>query len=52
MYVNMHFDALFFYKENDFYVCPMEQHMERIGTKHGKTDSGYVIESARCRAML
>lgn len=41
-----------FYKENDFYVCPMWQHMERIGTKHGKTASGYVTESARCRAML
>ncbi len=24
--------------------------MERTGTKHGKTDSGYITESARYRA--
>ena len=40
-------EGMFYNKEKDFYVCPMGQHMERIGTRHGKTDSGYIMESAR-----
>ena len=43
-------EGMFYNKEKDFYVCPMGQHMERIGTRHGKTDSGYITESARYRA--
>ncbi|WP_259432216.1 transposase, partial [Butyricimonas virosa] len=43
-------EGMYYNKEQDFYVCPMGQHMERIGTKHRKTDSGYITESARYRA--
>lgn len=43
-------EGMFYNKEKDFYVCPMGQHMERIGTKHRKTGSGYITESARYRA--
>ncbi len=32
-------------------VCPMGQHMTRIGTVHSKTASGYRSESARYRAQ-
>lgn len=42
--------SLYYNKEQDYYVCPMGQHMERIGIKRGKTDRGYVTESVRCRA--
>ena len=42
----------FYYNENeDYYVCPMGQHMERIGTKHSKTASGYCSENVRYRAQ-
>ena len=34
----------------DYYVCPMGQHMNRIGTKRDKTASGYITESARYKA--
>ena len=37
------------YRE-DYYVCPMGQHMNRIGTKRDKTASGYITESARYKA--
>ena len=42
--------SLYYNKEQDYYVCPMGQHMERIGIKRGKTDRGYVTESVRYRA--
>ncbi|MBO7117606.1 MAG: IS1182 family transposase, partial [Bacteroidales bacterium] len=42
---NLHYNA-----ENDYFVCPMGQHMERIGVRHGKTDGGYVTESVVYRA--
>lgn len=29
-------EGMYYNKEKDFYVCPMGQHMERTGTKHGK----------------
>ncbi|MGM9795475.1 MAG: transposase [Candidatus Aphodosoma sp.] len=35
----------------DYYVCPMGQHMTRIGTSHSKTASGYRSENARYRAQ-
>lgn len=42
----------FYYNENeDYYVCPMGQHMERIRTKHSKTASGYRSENAQYRAQ-
>lgn len=46
-----HQDSLYYNSEEDCYVCPMGQHMERIGTARGKTASGYVTESARYRAQ-
>lgn len=42
--------ALYYNAEGDYYVCPMGQRMERIGTTRSKTESGYVTESARYRA--
>lgn len=42
----------FFYNaDGDYCVCPMGQHMRRIGTSHSKTASGYLSESARYRAQ-
>lgn len=46
-----HQDSLYYNKEGDFYVCPMGQHMDRIGTAYGKTASGYVTQSARYMAQ-
>lgn len=38
-------------KEEDYYVCPMGQHMERAGTRTGKTASGYVTETILYQAQ-
>lgn len=46
-----HQDSFYYNEEKDYYVCPMGQHMRRIGTRHTKTESGYVTESARYRAV-
>lgn len=46
-----HSDNFYYNKEEDYYVCPMGQHMERIGTRHSKTASGYRSENARYRAQ-
>ena len=43
---NFHYD-----EEHDYCVCPMGQKMRRIGSRHVKTASGYVSESARYRAV-
>lgn len=43
--------SLYYNKEEDYYVCPMGQHMERIGTRHDKTASGYTTETALYRAQ-
>ena len=43
---NFHYNAV-----EDYYVCPMGQHMTRVGTAHSKTASGYCSESARYRAQ-
>ena len=37
--------GLYYNKEEDYYVCPMGQHMNRVGTTIRKTGSGYVSES-------
>ena len=42
-------ESLYYNEDEDYYVCPMGQKMERIGTKQGKTGSGYLTESARYR---
>lgn len=46
-----HQDSFYYNKEEDYYVCPMGQHMERIGTKMDRTASGYVTESARYKVQ-
>jgi hypothetical protein len=41
----------FYYNaEEDYCVCPMGQHMKRVGTRKGQTASGYETESACYRA--
>lgn len=42
--------SLYYNAEGDYYVCPMGQRMERVGTVQSKTESGYVTESARYKA--
>ena len=46
-----HHDNLHYNAEDDYYVCPMGQHMTPIGTACSKTASGYCSESARYRAQ-
>ena len=43
---NLHYNA-----SEDYYVCPMGQHMTRVGTSHSKTASGYRSENAQYRAQ-
>ena len=43
-------ENLYYNPDGDYFVCPMGQHMERIGVRHGKTDSGYRTESVIYRA--
>ena len=44
-------DSFHYNAGQDYYVCPMGQHMTRIGTSHSKTADGYLSESARYRAQ-
>lgn len=46
-----HSDNFYYNEKEDYYVCPMGQHMESIGTKHSKTASGYRSENARYQAQ-
>ena len=46
-----HHDNFHYNAAEDYFVCPMGQHMTRIGTSHSKTASGYRSESARYRAQ-
>lgn len=46
-----HPERLYYNANEDYYVCPMGQHMNRIGTKRDKTASGYVTQSARYKAQ-
>lgn len=46
-----HHDNFHYNADEDYYICPMGQHMTRIGTAHSKTASGYRSESARYRAQ-
>ena len=43
-------DSFYYNKEEDYYVCPMGQHMKRIGISHKKTESGYISESIKYQA--
>lgn len=45
-----HSESFYYNEEEDYFVCPMGQHMERIGMKHSRTASGYRSESVRYRA--
>lgn len=42
--------SLYYNKEQDFYVCPMGQHMRRIGMKRSITSNGFVTYSVRYQA--
>ena len=44
-------ENLYYNPEGDYFVCPMGQHMEHVGVRHGKTDSGYRTESVIYRAQ-
>ncbi len=44
-------ENLYYNAEEDYYVCPMGQHMTRVGTRHDKSGSGYVAELAIYRAQ-
>lgn len=44
-------DNLYYNAKEDYYVCPMGQHMSLVGKTHGKTDSGYITESHCYRAV-
>ncbi len=46
-----HQDSFFYNAGEDYYVCPMGQHMTRIGTSHTRTASGYRSEKAGYRAQ-
>ena len=46
-----HHDNFHYNADEDYHVCPMGQHMTRIGTARSKTASGYQSESARYRAQ-
>ena len=44
-------ENLYYNAEEDYFVCPMGQHMDRVGTKHERTEGGYVAVSAVYRAQ-
>lgn len=46
-----HHDNFHYNADGDYYICPMGQHMTRVGTSHSKTASGYRSENARYRAQ-
>ena len=46
-----HHDNFHYNAEGDYYVCPMGQHMTRIGTSHSNTASGYITDNARYQAQ-
>lgn len=43
-------ENLYYNPDGDYFVCPMGQHMERAGVRHGKTNNGYRTESVIYRA--
>lgn len=46
-----HHDNFHYNAHEDYYVCPMGQHMTRIGTSHTKTAGAYRSESAVYQAQ-
>jgi len=43
-------ENLYYNADGDYYVCPMGQHMERVGTRHNRTERGYRTLNAVYRA--
>ena len=43
-------ENLFYNADKDYFVCPMGQHMEKVGTAHPKTSNGYVTAVTTYRA--
>ena len=43
-------ENLYYNRYEDYYVCPMGQHMERVGTRHNRTERGYRTLNAVYRA--
>ena len=43
--------GMFYNEKDDYYVCPMGQHLTRIGTVISKTESGYETESVKYKAQ-
>ena len=46
-------DNLYYNQDEDYFVCPMGQHMTRVGTRFNKTENGYrtlnaVYQAQRC----
>ena len=39
-------ENLYYNRDDDYYVCPMGQHMERVGTRYNRTERGYRTQSA------
>ena len=44
-------DQLYYNAKDDYYVCPMGQHMTRIGTLHRESASGFKSDNAKYRAQ-
>ena len=44
-------ENLFYNADGDYFVCPMGQHMTRVGTRHDKTERGYRTLNAVYRAQ-
>ena len=43
-------ENLYYNADGDYYVCPMGQHMERVGTRYNQTERGYRTLNAVYRA--
>ena len=41
---------LYYNKDEDYYVCPMGQHLEKIGDKEDKTQNGFRIKITKYKA--
>lgn len=48
---DFHRDKLYYNQEEDYYICPMGQKMERIGERKRKTKSGYLQTSSAYSAQ-
>ena len=43
-------ENLYYNRDDDYYVCPMGQHMVRVGTRYNQTERGYRTLNAVYRA--